>query len=188
MNILMRLSLGIIPLLFCLGCSKESPTESTDNQQPFIKEKTYTNPQIGFIVTFPVDWTMQMDVPISDYTASLYAEKEVPMSDNPVIALLTQTMDAKPPMDIMLDNVAEQLPLMLENVTILDKKVIMLNGYECGELTYSFTEAGILYKQKQLYYFNKTFIIIIGYTAIPAIFEVYLNDFNTIQDSIILTE
>jgi hypothetical protein len=97
-------------------------------------------------------------------------------------------MSSKAAMEVILNGVEDQLPALLENVAVLEKEVVILNGYECGEITYTFTEQSVTYKQKQLYYYNKTFLIIIGYLAKPDIFDTYYSDFNTIQNSIVLTD
>ncbi len=155
--------LVVLQVLFFSCGESDSPTNSTPNDQPFISDQTYTNQQIGLVVTFPEGWTMQMDVPVSGYDATLFAEKTTSSGIPPNIAIICQESNSRPTMEVLLSGVADQLPGMLENVNILDHNVTQKNGIECGEIVYTFTDQEITYKQKQLYYFNKIFIIVITF-------------------------
>lgn len=86
-----------------------------------------------------------------------------------------------------MSGVADQLPGMLENVNILDHNVTQKNGIECGEIVYTFTDQEITYKQKQLYYFNKIFIIVITFRPQEDLYNSQIGDLDYIQDSIRLS-
>ena len=173
-------------LFFSCGES-DSPTNSTPNDQPYISDQTYTNQQIGLEVTVPEDWTMQMDVPVNGYDAILLAEKTVSSGIPPSLTIIYQESNSRPTMEILISGVADQLPGMLENVNILDQKITQKNGMECGEIVYTFTDEEMTYKQKQLYYFNKIFIIVITFNSDEDLFDSQINDLNYIQDSIRLS-
>lgn len=170
-------------LSISLSCKESnSPTVATDDQ-PSITNQTYTNPNIGLTVSFPADWTMQMNVPVNGYDALLMAEKNIQVNIPPNVTILIEKLDSKPPMDVLLSGVEDLLPDMLENVEIIETSVTEINGYECGEITYTFTEGTNHIKQQQFYIFNKMFIIIMNFSTDKENYSSYQSDFAKIQNS-----
>jgi hypothetical protein len=171
-----------------LSCkNSDTPTNAT-NDQPSINDQTYKNPYIGLTVSFPEDWTMQMNVPVAGYDALLVAEKNIQVNIPPNVIILNEKIDSKPPMDALLSGVEDALPGMLENVEIIEQRIIELNGYECGEITYTFTEGDNQIKQQQLYFFNKIYLIMMNFSTDKENFSSYQSDFSKIKNSIELRD
>jgi hypothetical protein len=173
-----------LSLIISMACkNSDSPTAATDDQ-PSITNQTYTNPNIGLSVSFPEDWTLQMNVPVNGYDALLVAEKNIQVNIPPSVIILNEKMDSKPPMDALLSGVEDALPDMLENVEIIEKSIIEINGYECGEITYTFTDGENQIKQQQLYIFHKMFVIMMNFTTDKENFSSYQSDFSKIRNSV----
>jgi hypothetical protein len=185
MKFIIPIFVSFVLFIFLTACnSSDSPSQSGDSLQPNIINQTYNNPQIGFSVTFPDDWSMTMNVKIGEYDAALFAEKDIQLSIRPNVTVILEGANSKPPMDALLSGVKDLLPTMLDNVDILEEKITLINGNECAEIIYTFSEEDVHFKQKQLYFFNKMFIIVISFNATKDTYDSFLNDLTFIQDSI----
>jgi len=185
MKLILKSHLLLLLVVIGLACqNSEDPMDNTNDMQPNITNHTYTNPIIGLSITFPDDWSMQMNVEVNSYDALLLAEKDTQSDILPGVTIIVEESNTKPPMDALLSGVTDLLPTMLDNVDIVEEKTTLINGNECGEIIYTFSEGNVHFKQKQLYFFNKMFIIVISFNAAKDTYDLFLNDLTFIQDSI----
>ena len=187
MKFIIPIFVSFVLFIFLTACnSSDSPSQSGDSLQPSIINQTYNNPQIGLSITLPDDWSMQMNVEVNNYDALLLAEKDTQSDILPSVTIIVEESNAKPPMDALLSGVTDLLPTMLDNVDILEEKITLINGNECAEIVYTFSVGDVQFKQKQLYFFNKMFIIVISFNAHEDNYDLFLNDLAVIQHSIVL--
>jgi len=171
--------------LISISCNNsESPTETKDQSTPYIDNHTYVNPQVGLSLTVPLDYNLEMNVNIGDYTAIVSGEKNIQLEDKPGFKVVSESSTAKPPITALIDGAADLLPAMLEDLNISEKSVGMLNGFEYGKIVYTFTQDQIVYKQEQIYYYNKMFIIVITFHSTAEQFEFFADEFDAIHESI----
>lgn len=175
--------ISVIILLFTIACSEDSPTspEKTVN----LNGQTYSNGIIGFEITAPEDWILQTNQNVEGIQTLLIGTKSknegVTTSFNVISGDANGMKTATELVNSSRDYIAKTFP----SVTFEELQTKNINGFDCGELVYSFSYNGVNLKQKQLLFLcgNKVSVAV-TFTAGKYNYNSVQNDFNLITNSL----
>jgi hypothetical protein len=112
---------------------------------------TYENPNLGFSLEYPADWskeeTLSFISPSPSLNETLSSSNQAPES----IAVTTEVL----PSNITLDEYSESAISLLEgqfpNYTLIDSSEATLSGYPAHQITYTYTLDGVHLKNMQIW-------------------------------------
>ena len=179
----LKLTLVLTLFLLLLACSEDSST--SPEKSVSLNGHTYKNEIIGFEISAPQDWQLEMNKEINGMQALLIGTKSNYSGMAPSFNLISSDANGMKTSSELLAASETYITTNFPDLTIESSKTMNVGGYDCGELVYSFSYYGVNLKQKQLLFLCGTKIsVAVTFTAGKYSYESAVPDFDTIINSL----
>ncbi len=187
----MHRKLYLIPLLYTtallISCGGGNPV-GPEEPKIYLNNNTYINEKVKFKVTAPADWTLTMDVRYDDTVFPLVGEKNQYAEFQPNFNIYITEHAGTTDFGAILDIAEVVIENSFEDVKILSKNIVKVDGKDCGEMVYAASVMNIMLQQKQLYIIHNEHDIVFTFTDLQKHYSQNKGYFDQIQNLIELME
>jgi hypothetical protein len=181
-----KLTFLIISFILSLLIScKDNSTEPDNTPDVEISGSTYSNKILGIKLNAPENWILKKDVVIDQYEAVLFGSRSGTVGSRPSFSIIKQDVTTELDGETILSLISESLTQMFPGIEFDSKRTVMIDGFDCAEVVYSYNFNGIYLKQKQIMFMcNNSKLLVFTFDSEMTNYESNKADFESIQNSI----
>jgi len=165
------------------GCSEEN-NPVAGKLEPSIEGNSYYNPVLNFKISAPEGWKLSKDKETAGYKLLLLGEQTNYSDYQSTFNIVSEHAGSRVDISGFLPATKEYLTNTFFDVVFNSEKIITLGGLECGELVFQSRQGGLIFRQRQLYFWSNESIVVITFNTTVSKYLQLSADFDLIQNSL----